>query len=118
MYGIEEIKKLVLAGTSLGMVADKVFDDGKLSFDDLFYFDDLYSVVRDLMAIDYSLIPKELKNLDSNEISELSKFFQDKLDLGNDDIEVVLERAFDLALKIYGMISDAISFAKSYHKHS
>lgn len=100
--GIENLKKVVVFFALLGSAVDKSTRDGL----DL---DDIGNMVTPLMkapeafgALDQAKM--EVADLDEAEIKELHQAVAENLDLVDDEVEVVVERALSAAIEIYSIV--------------
>lgn len=105
-FGIENIKKaLTFAGNITRAFTKALSDDGKIT--GMEYF----SIAMTLPGItpiikNIADIKDEYLDLDELELEELKIYFSSEFDIPNDDVEVKIEKAFDLVLQIADSITD------------
>lgn len=94
--GIENIKRVVAAATSLANKADTQFADGLQAMDFFAFIGDFAQLPA--LLKDKDLIKAEIADLSAAEREELSTYFKDQLNLKNDHIESIIEGAVDFIL--------------------
>lgn len=106
MLGIENLKKTLIAAINLAERIDKNYaDDGKISFIEVLgigaaSFGDILRVIKN-----GSEIKKEFLDLDDNEKAELIQLVKDELDLNNDKVEGIVEKALEFLVSLEGLIN-------------
>jgi len=103
-YGIKETKEIVKFGIDMGEAFDKALaNDGKIGLDDaVLFFGAMMGAKAGFDGI--SKVPAELKDMDAAEAEELRLFVVEELDIINDKVEEVIERALGVVLNIYKLI--------------
>lgn len=102
--GITQLKELVVFMALLASAADKSTKDG-LSFEDAGNF------VQPLMAAPKAFdgldeAKMEAQDLDEEEMKELQVAVADALDLEDDKVEAVVERALAALINVYGIVKE------------
>jgi len=100
MLGIESLKKAAKAAVKFGVKLEDYLDDKKLSFMEGVNL--AISTAPDAFALvqDASNIKAEYLDLVDSERQELVDYVVAELDLENDQIEEVVEKAFDFLVSI------------------
>ncbi len=103
-YGIKETKELIKFIIEFGEAVDASLVDGKIDFGDI------SNLVAAMLAAGpaltgANLIPAELKDLDQAEALELCNYAKTELGLTSPKIEEIIERAIEIGLKIFELIS-------------
>ena len=99
MADVKDLKEVALFTVSLVEGIAESLKDGKASIADAFNFVDAMQKAGD--AIDgLANVPKELADLTDEEVSEITAYVKDSLDLDNDFIESTMEDVIDISLKI------------------
>ena len=111
METIKETKEMLRFILSLGMSFDKAFADKKIDFNDVGYFVNALLMSADAFK-DIKKIPAELKDLDNAELEELTKYIKDEFDLGNDNIERLIETGLGIGVQIYQLILEIKNLKK------
>ncbi len=101
--GIKEIKELVKFVIEFGEAIDLAMADKK------FEMSELSLLIAPLMQVGPAFegldkIGGELKDLSEEEAAELVAYVRDELELSNDKIEFVIEKALELGVTIYEFI--------------
>ena len=94
--GIEKIKNALISSITLGEKIEKnLSDDGKLSWAEALSIG--VSSVGDIVKIAQSAkeIKAEFLDLDESEKQEIKEIISNELDLENDKLENIIEKAFD-----------------------
>ena len=104
-YDITETKELLDFVFTLIKGVDKGLSDGK------FDYNDIITIIPAFMKIgpaikDINKVPKELLDLDKDEIEELKAFVHDKFDISNDKLEIMIEKAFNIVFIIAQLLQD------------
>lgn len=100
MAGIEQTKEMLIFGFKLGEAFESSLKDGKFTLTDLQNF--LPAVMSAPAAFSQiEELPKELADLDANEMAALKTFVQQEFNLEDDELELKIEAALGLALNIY-----------------
>jgi len=103
--GIENLKTAILAAIKLAEKIEKNYvDDGKISLSEALgigasSFTDVLKVIR--LG---SQIKEEVLNLDVSEKIELIELIKKELDLQNDKVENIIEKALDFLLGLSDLI--------------
>jgi hypothetical protein len=103
MAGIKETKELLEFIIRLGEAVDRSMEDGEIGFMDM---SNLVSAMLSANAAfsDISLIPAEIKDLSKEESEELYAYVRDELDLDSDKIEMIVENALEIGMKVFQLI--------------
>jgi len=102
--GIKELKELVVFFAEVGSAADKASKDG-LGWDDAGHF------VPALMAAPKAFdgleeAKMEAKDLSESEMAEIKQALAEKLDLVDDQLEVLVEKALGVIVNMYGIYKE------------
>jgi hypothetical protein len=118
MHNIENTKQLLSLACRLGGVVGAVWADEKLGFDDVITLWDMIksSELRRLPEIDLALVPKELADLTVAEAEELREFAKATLNLPQEELELKIEKALDLGVKLYSTFKAALDLAAQLRK--
>mgnify|MGYP007046937907 CR=1 FL=1 len=108
VVGIKEFEEVVDFGLSIGKAIGTALEDGKFDFTDVF------TILPAFMGANAAIqgisdVPAEIADLDDEEYKALVEKFKQGFDLENDDVEVKIEMAFSIGLKIAQL---AASFGK------
>lgn len=102
--GITELKELLLFVIEFGEALDQAMVDKK------FEMAEIGLLIGPLMRAQSAFegmgeIAGEIKDLSESESLELVEFIKEELDLEADKIELIVEKALELGVKLYGFIS-------------
>lgn len=106
MIGIENLKIAVVAVINLGEKIEKnLADDGKISLAEALSvgagsFGDVIRLIKSGNAI-----KQEFIDLDDQERIELVDLVKEELDLNNDKVEIIIEKAVELLVNLEDLIS-------------
>lgn len=103
-YGTKELKELLKFTIGLGEAFDQAMADKKFEMTEIAL---LIGPLMDSAAAfeGMDIIALELKDLDNAEMAELVRYVEEELDLKNDKIELVIEKALALGVNILSFIS-------------
>ena len=106
--GIKETKDVVIAIGKFGSAGGNVLADGRVGITDIVY---LYEPLTALAAAADGAagVPGELADLDAAELEDLQATFAREFDLPADAVELVVERAVDVAV---GLVELLLSFRR------
>lgn len=117
-FGIENLKKIISVPVEVGNVIPEVVKAtgmvGKVRA-----MGSLIDEIMDLVGVDYSLLKKEMADLDEKEKQALLDHAKAKYDIPDDDLEEIVEECFDLAVCQVELGVDMVNTAKkimSYKK--
>jgi hypothetical protein len=101
--GTKELKELVKFAIEMGEAVDKALVDKK------FTVDELGLLIAPLMQIGPAFegldqVGGEIKDLSEAELAELSAFVKEELDLENDKVEAIVEKAIEVGTCIYSLV--------------
>lgn len=103
--GIEKLKMALIAAIKLGeKIENKYADDGKISLGEALSvgagsFGDVVKVIKAGKQI-----KAEYLDLDDNERDELTALIKEELDLANDRVENIVEKAVDFLISLEELI--------------
>lgn len=105
LHSITQTKELLDFVFALVTGIDKAMSDGK------FDYNDIITIIPAFMKAGLAIkgidqVPKELGDLDKEEIEELKAFIHDKFDIANDKLEFVIKKAFDVIFIISQLLQD------------
>lgn len=103
---ITELKPIVLLMGELGNVAEKLVNK---DFSSLF---ELTDEVIKLSAVDFKLAIAQLKDVDAVERAELKALLEEKFDLTNDGLEIIIEASLDCVEKGFSFVESLFTVAK------
>jgi hypothetical protein len=109
---IASLKGLVSVGAALGSVAGATMEDGKVDVKDLALLPRLIPVFPDLLAIDFSQVVPEAKDLSEAEAAELVALYKAEFDIPQDDVEVKIETVLSLCVRLAGIVAELIAAFK------
>lgn len=103
--GIDNLKIALVAAINFGESIEKNLDDGKITLAEALgigagHFGDIVRVLKN-----GTKIKAEFLDLDESERLELVELVKDELDLNNEHIEVIIEKAIEMLLSIEGLIN-------------
>lgn len=99
-HGIKETKELLKFVIEIAEALDASLADGDIGFMDLSNL--VSAMMASAAAFDnISMIPAEMKDLDTTEAQELYDYCKSELDLASDKIESIVEMALQIGLKVY-----------------
>jgi hypothetical protein len=107
-YGVEQLTKVVLFVADLANVTDKLLTGG--GFISLFQ---LGPELISLANLDVAQFKKEVSELDADDKAKLVAAFKAKLALPDSKLEVKIETAVDLVVKVADTVSSLVSFVQS-----
>lgn len=110
--GIENVKLLTVAVSSLGESLEKIFSDGKVDWTDTAHLGSLFAPLMSMSNIDLKAIFPEMKDLDSQEMDELNILFKDNFDIQDDDLEANLEKGMDYVVRGVEAVQFFVGLAK------
>ena len=110
-YDIKETKEMLAAVFTLGNAVGKSLEDGKIGFDDFANFIPVLPKLGTAIA-NSDQIPKELKDLDKEEVEEIKAFIKEEFDISNDALEEMIEKGLDLIVTLYYFIKGLINDLK------
>ena len=101
--GIKETKEMIGFIVELGNGVGKSLEDGEWNVTDFVHFMDALMMAPAAFQ-GMNQIPAEFGDLSEAEIKELVDYVVEEFDIPQDQIEVVIERAIDIAWDIYELI--------------
>lgn len=101
-YGIKETKEVLKFGVELGEAVDRALSDDKMDIADLVQLVPAFTAAGAAFE-NISLVPKELADMDEAESKELLEWAKAELDLSNDNVEAIVEKALETVLCMYEM---------------
>jgi len=105
LHGIIQTKELLDFVFSLVTAIDKSLEDGKIDYSDIMNI--IPVLMKSGLAFkDIDQVPKELGDLDKEEIEALKMFVEEKFDISNDKIEKVVKVAFDVIFALSQLLQD------------
>jgi len=104
-YGTTQTKEMLDFVFTLVKSIDKAMQDGK------FDYSDIITIIPAFMKIGAALkdvqdIPRELADLDKEEMNDLKKFVRDNFDISNDKVEKYIIIAFDIIFALSTVLQD------------
>lgn len=108
--GIKELKELVVFVAALASAADKATQDGLGYEDAALFVPVLLKAPEAFQGLDKAKL--ELANLNQAEVAELNEALKQELDLVDDQLEGLVEKALSILVQLYGLI-EAIKAKKS-----
>lgn len=101
--GIDELKDVIRFGISLGESVDQALADGKFDITELgLLMTPIMQIGPAFTGIDK--VGGEIKDLDEAELAELKLFVEEELDLANDKVEEIIEKALGIGVQVYGLV--------------
>ena len=116
MFGIENLKKCFDVMIESGNVAGKVYEDGKITVADVGHLMMVLDELTALGSVDFSLVPKEAKDIDAAEVAQLSEHLKTKFDIPQDQIEQKIEEGVGLLARLVKDSVDVYAYIKSFGK--
>ena len=104
-YDITETKELLDFVFTLLTSADKALSDGKFDYNDIMVIIPAFMKLGPAIN-DINKIPKELLDLDKEEMEELKAFVHDKFDIANDKLEMMIKKAFEIVFTIVELLQN------------
>ena len=93
-FGIENVKKIIAIPVEMGNIGDAI---GRTKGADKWLkLTGLFDELMALTSVDFKNLGNEFKDMDAVEMAELKKFMADKLDLGDDNVEKVVEKSIEI----------------------
>jgi hypothetical protein len=108
-FGIENIKKLLDVGLEIGNVAGMWKETGSGGYVHLIKLAD---EVMALPSVDWKLLDDEFKDLSEEEMKALYSYAEAKFDIPQDLIEVIVEKALFMSIKVLDLVKDGFELAK------
>ena len=99
MEGTKAIKDFLALPMSIHMAVDKANEDGTINFADLGLLVDPGMKGGPFLS-SLSCIPKEISDLNDEELVDVQEWAKDEYNLTNDQVEGIVESAFGLALHL------------------
>lgn len=101
---IENVKMVCGFACSFANVVGKSYEDKKIDLKDLPLLMEVFSAIKDLMAIDFKAVWPEAKDMDEKEYAELVDFIKIKFDIPQDSIEERVEKILEYSKNLYGIV--------------
>lgn len=102
--GIDNLKKALHVGISLGMTAAQALEDKKISVAEAFQFLPGLMSIPEVVAV-APAIKQEIADLSAEERAELNAYVQETFDISNDKLEAVIEGAVRLVVALLDEIA-------------
>lgn len=101
-YGIQETSDVVRLGCRIGNAVERALADHRITISDTRYFFNVVPTIKPaLLGARY--IGRELRDLDKDELIELSKVVAEELELETEGIEEIVQECFDLTISIVSL---------------
>jgi hypothetical protein len=111
--GITELRQLFMAAITMGNACGLAFEDKKIGLGDIHHLMAFIGAAKDLATdVDFKLALPEFKDLDEDEMSELMEIVEENFDLPEEMVEEKVKQIFGLALRLYGVVSEAIAMVQ------
>lgn len=101
--GIEELKEVLKFVIEFGEAADKALLDKKFEISELALLMGPFMLIGPAFE-GLDKVGGEIKDLDEAELVELKLFVETELDLANDKVEEIIEKALAIGVQLYGFI--------------
>ena len=112
-YGIEGVKNILALGIECGNMADKMVKEtgGRLAKAAhlMMIGDELFA----LTGVDWKNLGNEFKDIDPVEMKELYAFAEEKFDIANDEVEVIVEKSISTLMALGESIMELVELGKA-----
>jgi len=113
-YGIEHSKKFLAMLIELGNIADKM---GRLKgMARYMHITQLFDEMTAMADFKFAEMKKEIDDYSVEEMAELENFIVEKFNIEKDELEKVIEKAFAIGLKVYGLLDELKLLLKKEEK--
>lgn len=103
-YDVKETKEVLKLLIELGEGLEKAFADKKFEISEIALL--ITPLMFSTAALEgIALMPKEIKDMDAAEFAEIKEYIEVELDLENDKIELIIEKAIGLAMNVMNFVS-------------
>jgi hypothetical protein len=96
-FGIDNLIKVLDFAIELGNVTGKGLEDGKINLSDIPLIVTLFDDFGSLSSVNWTDLPKEIKELDAEERTMIEANLIEKFDIPQDELEAKIEQAMSLA---------------------
>jgi hypothetical protein len=107
--GYDNLKLIAEVAGVLSTFAYHVFEDGKITTQDLFHLPKVFPILGKLTQIDSDMLLPEFKDLDAEELAYLEKAFVEYCQIPDAKIDALVESGFKVVIT-------AISFLSAINK--
>lgn len=108
----ENIKKAIVIAAKLGNVAGKVFEDGKVSVADLSILPEFVMLFPAFIAVDWTKMIPEAKELKAEQSAELVALFNSEFDIPQEAQEHTIESVLAIVSQLVSVIASLIAIFK------
>ena len=109
--GIKETKELLDFGFKLQKAVSAALENGKVGVADFpEFFPALMASAKAFSGAEK--VPSELADLSEEEIGELVAFAEERFDLPNDGLEMLVEETIEMALKVIALGADWAAYRR------
>ena len=115
-FGIENLKKCFDVLIEGGNIAGKAFEDNVINVSDAGHLILLIDELTALGTVDFKLVPSEAKDLDADEVAELSEHLKTKFDIPQDELEQKIEEGVALLARLVKDGMDVYAYIKTFKK--
>lgn len=111
-FGIENLKKIISVGAKIGNIGGMTFQDGQINKDDLLVLPSFFELFPTLIAVQWTQIVPEAKDISESESAELIDWFKYEFNIPQDNVEVTIEQALSLINTVAQFIVNIIKAFK------
>jgi len=112
-FGVTNFLKCADVLIEGGNIVGLALEDGKLSLGDVSLVFRLIDELKGLIGVNWKEIPKEVTELDAEDLAKIKAHFVEKFDIPQDNIEEVIEKisgiiisAAEVGLNIYKLVKE------------
>jgi len=111
--GVDNLKKLIALPIELGNVADMIGSEDSKSWRRWFKLVNAFDEVIDLLRVDWNILKNEIKDFNSEDMTELNSFMKEKFDIKNDNLEKIVEDSIAILISLGELVEKSIALYKT-----
>lgn len=112
-HGIEGVKKILGLAVEAGNMVEKMVAEKGGRLKQFAHMMMLGDEVFALAGVEWKNLGNEFKDIDAAEMAELNTFVEEKFDLANDQVEVIVERSIKTLVSLGGSIMELVALGKA-----